>query len=57
MWFPAPDPVGAAVRTQNRLKTVEIKGGMIEVTSEVVMEAECQQKPCCVSESLARYVF
>lgn len=55
--LPALDPVGARVRTLNRLKTVEIKGGIIEVTSEVLMEAECQQKPCCVAESLARYVF
>ena len=55
--FPAPVPVGARVRTQSTLKTVEIKGGMVEVMSEIVMEVEGQQKPCCVAESLARYVF
>ena len=49
--------MGARVRTQSSLKTVEIKGGMIEVMSEIVMEVEGQQKPCCVAESLARYVF
>ena len=55
--FPAPVPVGARVRTQSTLKTVEIKGGMIEVMNEVVMEVEGQEKPCCVAESLARFVF
>ena len=55
--FPAPVPVGARVRTQSTLKTVEIKGGMIEVMNEVLMEVEGQQKPCCVAESLARFVF
>ncbi len=55
--FPAPVPVGSRVRTQSTLKTVEIKGGMIEVMSEVVMEVEGQEKPCCVAESLGRYVF
>lgn len=55
--FPAPVPVGARVRTQSTLKTVEIKGGMIEVMNEIVMEIEGQSKPCCVAESLSRYVF
>ncbi|HAK51460.1 MAG TPA: dehydratase, partial [Gammaproteobacteria bacterium] len=35
----------------------EIKGGMIEVMNELVMEVEGQEKPCCVAESLGRLVF
>ncbi|MYD42686.1 MAG: MaoC family dehydratase [Gammaproteobacteria bacterium] len=55
--FPSPVPVGAKIRTQNTLKTVEIKGGMIETMNEVVVEVQGQDKPCCVAESLGRLVF
>lgn len=55
--FPAPVPVGARIRTQSTLKRVEIKGGMLEVMNEVVVEVEGQAKPCCVAESLGRLVF
>ncbi len=55
--FPAPVPVGARVRTTSTLKSVEIKGGMIETMNEVVLEAEGGEKPCCVAESVGRLVF
>ena len=55
--FPSPVPAGAKVRTTGTLKTVEIKGGMIEVMNELVMEVQGQEKPCCVAESLGRLVF
>ena len=55
--FPSPVPVGARIRTTSTLKRVEIKGGMIETMNEVVVEAQGQDKPCCVAESLARLVF
>ena len=55
--FPSPVPVGARIRTTSTLKTVEIKGGMIETMNEVVVEVEGQEKPCCVAESLGRLVF
>ena len=55
--FPSPVPAGSKVRTTGTLKTVEIKGGMIEVMNELVMEVEGQEKPCCVAESLGRLVF
>lgn len=55
--FPAPVPVGSRVRAQSTLKRVEIKGGMLEVMNEVVVEVEGQAKPCCVAESLGRLVF
>ena len=55
--FPSPVPVGAKIRTTSTLKTVEIKGGMIETMNEIVVEVEGQDKPCCVPESLGRLVF
>ena len=55
--FPSPVPSGARIRTTSTLKTVEIKGGMIETMNEVVVEVEGQDKPACVAESLGRLVF
>jgi acyl dehydratase len=55
--FPAPVPVGARIRSRRTLKRVEIKGGMIELMYEVVVDVEGQQKPAVVAESLSRLVF
>ena len=55
--FPAPVPVGSRIRSKRTLKTVEIKGGMIELMNEVVVEVEGGDKPACVAESLSRMVF
>ena len=55
--FPAPVPVGSKIRATSTLKTVEIKGGMIETMNEIVVEAEGSEKPVCVAESLGRMVF
>ncbi len=55
--FPNPVPAGAKIRSTSTLKTVEIKGGMIETMTEVVVEVEGEDKPACVAESLGRMVF
>ena len=55
--FPAPVPVGSKIRTISTLKRVEIKGGMIELMNEMVVELQGSEKPCVVAESLARLVF
>lgn len=55
--FPAPVPVGSRIRSKRTLKSVEVKGGMIEIMNEVVVEIEGQDKPACVAESLSRMVF
>lgn len=55
--FPAPVPAGSKIRAINTLKRVEIKGGMIETMTEIVVEAEGSEKPVCVAESLGRMVF
>ena len=55
--FPAPVPVGSRIRATSTLKRVQIKGGMVELMKEVVVEVEGQEKPCCVAESLGRLVI
>ena len=55
--FPSPVAVGAKIRSTGTLKSVELKGGMIETMTEVVVEVEGQDKPACVAESLGRMVF
>ncbi len=55
--FMNPVPAGAKIRSTATLKTVEIKGGMIETMNEIVVEIEGQEKPACVAESLGRMVF
>ena len=55
--FPAPVPVGANIRTRAEIKSVEIKGNMLEVVNELTLEVEGQNKPSCVAESVLRLVF
>ena len=55
--FPSPVPVGVRIRAKRVLRTAEIKGGMIETMTEVIVEVEGQEKPACVAESLSRMVF
>ena len=55
--FPLPVPVGSHVRSKRTLKSVEIKGSMIEAMYEMVMEVKGEKKPACVAESLTRLVF
>lgn len=55
--FPSPVAVGAKIRSSSTLKKVDIKGEMIEVMNEVVVEVEGQDKPAVVAESLGRLVF
>lgn len=55
--FPSPVPVGAKIRATSTLKRAELKGGMIEVMNEIVVEVQGQDKPAVVAESLGRLVF
>ncbi|MFU8817165.1 MAG: MaoC family dehydratase [Pseudomonadales bacterium] len=55
--FPAPVPVGAHVRTSSVLKSVEIKGNMLELVNELTMEIKGSDKPACVADSVLRLVF
>jgi len=55
--FPAPVPVGAKIRTRGEIKSVEIKGNMLEVVNVLTLEVEGQDKPSCVGENVLRLVF
>ena len=55
--FPSPVPVGAEIRSKRTLKSVEVKGEMLEAMYEVVIEVKGESKPACVAESLSRLVF
>lgn len=55
--FPSPVPVGARIRTSGALKSVEIKGNMLELVNELTVEVQGQEKPACVAESVLRLVF
>ncbi len=55
--FPSPVPVGSKIRTSGTLKSVEIKGNMLEVVNELTVEIQGAEKPACVAESVLRLVF
>jgi acyl dehydratase len=55
--FPAPVPVGAHIRTSGAVKSVEIKGNMLEIVNELTVEVKGQEKPACVAQSVLRLVF
>ncbi len=55
--FPSPVPVGAKIRTSGMIKSVEIKGDMLEIVNELTLEIQGKDKPACVAESVLRLVF
>ena len=55
--FPSPVPVGSKLRTRGMIKSVEVKGSMLEVVNELTCEIEGSDKPACVAESVLRLVF
>lgn len=54
---PVPVPVGSEIRTSGMLKSVEIKGNMLELVNELTLEIKGSDKPGCVAESVLRLVF
>ena len=53
--FPAPVPIGKRVRAHATMANVEdVKGG-IQVTLNVKVEVEGNEKPAAVAEALFRY--
>lgn len=55
--FMSPVAVGNKIRTVGKIKSVEPKGGMLEVVNEMTVEIDGQDKPACVAESVLRIVF
>jgi acyl dehydratase len=56
--FPAPVPVGKRIRSRHTLLAVEeIGDAAVQMTSQVTVEVEGQDKPACVAETLSRTYF
>ncbi len=51
--FPAPVPVGAAVRAGVEVLALEPGGGGFQLRTKVTVEVEGQEKPGCVAETLS----
>ena len=46
-------PVGSRVRARSRMLAVEPRAGGMQITNEVTIEIEGQQRPACVAETIA----
>ncbi len=56
--FPAPVPAGSRVRASARLESLEdVGGGWWQAVNVLTVEVEGNEKPCCVAESVGRFVF
>jgi acyl dehydratase len=53
--FPAPVPTGSRVRAGVAVVSVEDVPGGVHVVSEVTIEREGGEKPCCVARTVTRY--
>jgi acyl dehydratase len=53
--FPAPVPVGSALRAGVTLLSIEDITDGVQVVNEVTVERQGGEKPCCVAQSVARY--
>jgi acyl dehydratase len=53
--FPAPVPVGAKLRAKAEVMSVDdVGGGWYQVVTKFTVEAEGNEKPVCVAESVGR---
>ena len=46
-------PVGSKVRARQKLLGVEARGGGLQMTNEVTIEIDGQQRPACVAETIS----
>ncbi len=46
-------PVGSRVRARQKLLAVEPRSGVMQLTNEVTIEIEGQQRPACVAETIS----
>lgn len=46
-------PVGSKVRARQKLISAEARGGGIQMTNEVTIEIEGQQRPACIAETIS----
>jgi acyl dehydratase len=54
--FPSPVPVGSLVRAKAQILGVDDVPGGVQVTYLTTIEREGADKPCCVVESIIRYL-
>jgi acyl dehydratase len=52
--FPSPVPTGTALRAGVRLLSVDDVTGGLHLVTEVTIEKQGEEKPCCVAETLSR---
>jgi acyl dehydratase len=55
--FPAPVPAGAKVRASAEVVELdEVGGGWWQMVTRFTVEVEGSEKPCCVADSVARFL-
>jgi acyl dehydratase len=55
--FPAPVPAGAKIRASAEVGELdEVKGGWWQMVTRFTVEVEGSEKPCCVADSVARFL-
>ena len=54
--FPSPVPVGSLIRAKAEILSVEEVPGGVQVTNLITVEREGSEKPCCVVESISRFM-
>lgn len=55
--FPAPVPVGSRVRAHGEIAEVEPVRGGVQIVVRISVEIEGGSKPCCVAETVSRFLF
>jgi len=55
--FVSPVRVGSRIRARGVTSSVELKGDMIEVTRDITVEVEGQEKPALVAQWVTRVVY
>ncbi len=53
--FPAPTPVGSRIRAHAELVAAERVSGGVQAVVDATVEAEGEDKPVCVAQSIVRY--
>jgi acyl dehydratase len=46
-------PVGSRVRAKQKLLSAEPKGGGLQLTNEITIEIEGQERPACIAETIS----
>lgn len=53
--FPAPVPVGSRLRGRGQIVAVEEAKGGVQVTVRVTVEAEGNDEPACIADTVSRF--